>query len=230
MGTYKTVTYKTVTYGTIDVCYLDEIDGGGARFGQDYLTFLPQHLGKVDHIMEWCAGPGFIGFSLLAAGLCNKLTLVDVNPVAVAACRQTVARNGLDESVQVYESNCMDAVPRGVVFDLVVANPPHCPDTTPSPGGHTQLIYNDVEWRTHRKFYRQIADYLSENGRVILQEDASQSSADDFRGMIEESGLEFLGSFPCTWAQEHYPSRGTRLYPEYYYADSRLPKSRRESD
>lgn len=217
-------TYKTMTYGSTNVCYLDEIDGGGARFGQDYLTFLPQHLGTVDHIMEWCAGPGFIGFSLLAAGLCKKLTLVDVNPVAVAACRETVHRNGLDDRVRVYESDCMDGVPHGAVFDLVVANPPHCPDTTPSPGGHTQLIYNDVAWGVHRKFYRQIPEFLPNSGRVILQEDASQSTGEDFRAMIADAGLEFLGTFPCTWAQARYPSRGTTLYPEYYYVDSRLPK------
>lgn len=216
--------YKTVKYGKVDVCYLDELDGGGARFGQDYLDFIPRHLGNVGHVLEWCAGPGFIGFSLLAAGVCERLTLVDVNPVAVAACRETVARNRLEDAVRIYESDCMDAVPRGHAFDLVVGNPPHCPDTTPSPGGHTQLIYNDVGWQIHRKFYRQMPAYLADEGRIILQEDASQSSADEFRRMIEAAGLEFVGTSRCVWAQENYPSRGTRLYPEYYYVDSRAVK------
>ena len=215
--------YKTITYGSIDVCYLDEIDGGGARFGQDYISFIPDHLGKVDRLMEWCAGPGFIGFSMFANGLCDNLTLVDVNPVAVAACQETVRVNGLEDSVRVYHSGSLDVLPDGDVYDLVVANPPHCPDTTPSPGGHAQLLYNDVGWRTHRDFYRQVPKYLSGEGRVILQEDASQSSVDDFRKMIEDSGLELLGTHPCDWAKKHYPSQGTRMYPEYYYIESRLP-------
>lgn len=219
------VTYKTVVYGSIDVHYLDEIDGGGARFGQDYLHFIPGHLGKVERALEWCAGPGFIGFSLFAAGLCEQLTLIDVNPVAVAACRQTIRDNGLDDVVRVYHSDSMAALPQGDAYDLVVANPPHCPVATPSPGGHTQLIYNDVDWQTHRAFYRQIPEYLSDDGRVILQEDASQSSVDDFRGMIEDAGLELLGGFPCEWAKENYPPRGTTLYPEYYYVDSRLART-----
>jgi methylase of polypeptide subunit release factors len=218
-------TYKTITYGPIDVYYLDEIDGGGARFGQDYISFIPHHIGNVTRALEWCAGPGFIGFSLLAAGICKELTLIDVNPVAVAACRETVRNNGLDDVVRVYCSDSMDALPQGDAYDVVLANPPHCPDATPSPGGHTQLIYNDVEWRTHRDFYRQIPRYLSEEGQVILQEDASQSSVDDFREMIEDAGLELLGAFPCEWAKEHYPPRGTRLYPEYYYVASRLSKT-----
>lgn len=216
------MTYKTVTYGSVEVHYLDEIDGGGARFGQDYVHFLPAHTGKVEHVLEWCAGPGFIGFSLLAAGLCNKLTLIDVNPAAVAACDRTVRGNGLEDVVQVRHSDSLAALPEGVLYDLVVANPPHCPDPTPSPGGHTQLIYNDIGWQTHRNFYREVPRHLADDGRVILQEDASQSSADDFQPMIEEAGLRLTGAFPCEWAKEHYPPRGTRMYPEYYYVESRL--------
>jgi methylase of polypeptide subunit release factors len=209
--------YRRINYGPIAVHYLDEIDGGGARFGQDYLALIPERIGKAEHALEWCAGPGFIGFSLLAAGLCAKLTLIDVNPVATAACRETVRNNGLADRVSVYDSDCMDAVPPGEVYDLVVANPPHCSDTTPSPGGHTQLIYNDVGWRVHRKFYRQIPQYLSDHGRVILQEDASLSGDQDFRAMIEDSGLELLETFPCVWAKE------------YYYVESRLSETYRAS-
>jgi methylase of polypeptide subunit release factors len=221
--------YQIITYGSIDVYYLDEIDGGGARFGQDYVTFIPGHLGPVDSTLEWCAGPGFIGFSLLAAGICKKLTLLDVNPVAAAACQQTVLRNGLQEVVQICTADRVDALPQDNTYDLVVANPPHCPDDTPSPGGHNQLIYNDVGWTTHRAFYQQIPDYLAPDGRIILQEDASQSSVDDFRDMINAAGLELLGTFPCEWAKEHYPPRGTTLYPEYYYIESRLSPLRRAS-
>jgi methylase of polypeptide subunit release factors len=205
--------YKTITYGSINVSYLDELDGGGSWFGQDYLSFIPSRIGKIDHALEWCAGPAFIGFSLLAAGLCTRLTLVDVNPAATAACRDTVRRNGLSEVVQVYTSDCLDALQQGSLFDLVVANPPHCPDGTPHPRGYSQLIYNDVGWHTHRKFYQQIPPYLSEEGRIILQENAHLSSVDDFRVMIEDAGLELLGSFP-----------GVRT-KDYYYVDSRLPRT-----
>jgi len=203
-------TYNTVTYGSIDVSYLDELDGGGARFGQDYLSFIPGHVGKVGRAMEWCSGPGFIGFSMLAAGLCEELTLVDINPVAIAACQQTVRSNGLAGRVRVCHSDCMDALQPGDRYDLVVANPPHHPGVAASPGGHAQLLYNDLEWRIHRKFYREIPDHLSDAGRVILQEDAYLSNVDDFREMIEDAGLELVGAFPGVWARD------------YYYVESRL--------
>ncbi len=57
-------------------------------------------------------------------------------------------------------------------------------------------------------------EYLSGSGRVILREDASLSSADDFREMIENSGLEFVGAFPCGWDKDSC---------RYYYVESRLP-------
>lgn len=220
--------YQRKTYGGIDVFYSDDLDGGGARFGQDFLSFLPEHSGSVTHVLEWCAGPGFIGFSLLAAGLCKKLTLIDINPAAVAACQQTIARNNLGDRVWTAQSDCFDALDQGPTFNLVVANPPHCPTTTPSPGGHPALLYNDLDWRIHRKFYEQVPRYLAHGGRVILQEDESQSNGEHFKGMIEGAGLEYLGTHMCAWAEKKYPPQGTTLFPRYYYVCSRLPTAAQE--
>ena len=44
-------------------------------------------------VYEWCAGPAFIGFSLLGHGLAETLCLADINPEAVEACRRTIADN-----------------------------------------------------------------------------------------------------------------------------------------
>ena len=48
---------------------------------------------------EWCAGPRFIGFSLLGHGLCDTLCLADINPEAVSACERTIADNALTDRV-----------------------------------------------------------------------------------------------------------------------------------
>lgn len=205
--------YKTVTYGSIKVCYLDELDGGGARFGQDYLAHIRRLGAEPGRALEWCAGPAFIGFSLLAAGLCRDLTLVDINPIATAACRESVAINNLVSQVRVYDSDCFDGVPDGEKFDLIVANPPHCGTADDSPGGHASLLYNDVGWQVHRKFYTQAAAYLTTDTRIILQEDAELSCAEGFREMIESAGLELRGSSRCEWAGD------------YYYVESGLPAS-----
>src|SRR5579862_3880812 len=72
--------YYRVKYRDIVVSYLPELDGGGHTFGQQYLDVVRSKVGPVGHAFEYCAGPGFIGFSLLAHGLCDRLTLADVNP------------------------------------------------------------------------------------------------------------------------------------------------------
>ena len=63
---------------------------------------------------EFCAGPGFIGFMLLAAGICDTLVLGDVNPRAVAAARATLAESSnahLRRRVTVYHSDVLADIP-----------------------------------------------------------------------------------------------------------------------
>src|SRR3990167_7689424 len=112
--------YKTVSYNNIQVSYLPELDGGGPRFGQEFIRVVREKIRKVDHIFEFCAVPGFIGFSLLAHGLCNKLTLADINPEAVRACQDTIDKNKLANKVSVYLSDCLDTIPETEKWDLVV--------------------------------------------------------------------------------------------------------------
>src|SRR2546426_1421833 len=65
-----------------------DLDGGGVSFGQDYPRVLRGiGLGQCDRVFEFCAGPGYIGYSLLAHGFCKQLVLADVNPAAVQAAR-----------------------------------------------------------------------------------------------------------------------------------------------
>jgi len=70
---------KIVRYGKIRVRFLSYLEGGGRNFGQEFIRVVKEKFGKVEHVFEYCAGPGFIGFSLLARGLCKKLSLADVN-------------------------------------------------------------------------------------------------------------------------------------------------------
>jgi hypothetical protein len=69
--------------------YKLHLDSGGSTFGQDFIVYLRnRRMPKQARTFEWCAGPGFIGFSLLGLGLIETLCLADINPQAVAACRR----------------------------------------------------------------------------------------------------------------------------------------------
>ncbi|MBU1996589.1 MAG: hypothetical protein KKF78_05490, partial [Candidatus Omnitrophica bacterium] len=54
---------QTIKYKDICVYFMDYLNGGGSGFGQQYLRVLKERVGIVEHIYEFCAGPGFIGFS-----------------------------------------------------------------------------------------------------------------------------------------------------------------------
>ena len=203
--------YETIAYDSLVVCYTPALVGGGERYGQDYLAQVGRHMGPVERLFEWCAGPGFIGFALLAQGLCRSLCLADVNPAAVAACRETVRRNGIEDRVAVYQSDCLDAIPPTERWDLVVGNPPHSGTDRALPWGDP-LIYRDVGWALHRRFCAAVGRFLRPGADLLIQENGDLSSADVFRPMLAAGGLAFVGTLPCP------------VDPHIYYLWSRSPR------
>ena len=104
--------YREAASAGVRVSYKLHLDGGGSTFGQDFVPLLRRRgMPKVARAFEWCAGPGFIGFSLLAQGLCDTLCLADVNPEAIAACQRSIARNRLEAKVAVYLSDNLEGIP-----------------------------------------------------------------------------------------------------------------------
>jgi len=180
--------YRTATYAGLRVAYKNHLDGGGSTFGQAFAPVLRgRGMPKVQRAFEWCAGPGFIGFSLLANGLCETLCLADVNGEAVAACARTVRDNALEDRVAVYRSDNLKDIPPAEQWDLVVSNPPHFADTS-----FGQLRYHDPDWRVHRGFFGSVARHLKPGGVVVLQENNDGSTPDTFAPMIAEAGLRVV--------------------------------------
>jgi hypothetical protein len=179
--------WRSATFGGIRVSYKAHLDGGGSSFGQDFIPFLRgRGMPKVQRAFEWCAGPGFIGFSILGHGLCDGLCVADINPEAVAACRRTVAFNGIGCHVSVYQSDNLAAVPATEQWDLVVSNPPHFDESA------QDLRSSDSGWRIHREFFGAVGRFLRPGGVVILQENNAGSTVDDFRPLIEKAGLSIV--------------------------------------
>jgi hypothetical protein len=203
--------------GGIAVHFRQQFEGGGQSFGQAMLPYVERRFGRVPRLLEWCSGPGFIGFALLGRGLCEYLGLSDVNPGVVELCQTTIERNGLASRVSTYVSDCFDAMPPEPGWDLVVANPPHWlthaavradarsqadPDAAGGTGKvrraeRSPLIYLDPMWRTHRKFFAQLPSHLAEGGSAVLMEHSVGSSAEDFEDMIRDSGLTIVDVEPA---------------------------------
>jgi methylase of polypeptide subunit release factors len=173
--------YATKVFNGLPVFFTPELDGGGSGYGQDFVHFVRANFPRQRRVFEWCAGAGFIGFSLLAHDLCDTLCLADINPAAVEACRHTITENGLHERATVYQSDCLRRIPLEERWDLVVANPPHSgTDEMIREIKRPTIIYQDVGWRLHEEFFSTVGRFLAPESQLLIQENFKFSSVATF--------------------------------------------------
>jgi methylase of polypeptide subunit release factors len=197
----------------IQVHYDSWMDGGGTWFGQEYVNIIQHRYPDrtFDRCYEWCSGPGYIGFSILANKLCCNLTLSDrFESAIVDAVATTVRTNQLQHCVSAYVGNSLSVLPDYEQFDLVVANPPHyleCPGDD-----NYQRIAVDINWQAHQDFFAYIGQHLTDDGVILLQENqaGSLNGVEDFRPFIEGNNLKITDCFRST---QYYDSSGpTQIY------------------
>jgi 16S rRNA G966 N2-methylase RsmD len=182
------IPWKTATYAGLDVYYKEYIEVGGTTFGQNLIPFLKgRGMPKAQRAFEWCSGAGFVGFSALANGLCETVALADISNEAIKACRHTIAKNGLQQRAAAYVSDNLRDIPASEKWDLVLGNPPH----------HADEYFGDrrgfdEQWGIRRAFYRTVAPFLNPGAAIVVCENNRASSLADFRGMIDEGGLQVV--------------------------------------
>ena len=187
---------------TLKIATANALNGGGTGYAAQYVrllrtTFKGQ---RFKTCFEWCAGPGYIGFQLLAEGLVDRLVLADINPASVELVKKTIQLNSLANQVVVFESNNLDDIPhsqRGQ-WDIVVGNPPHFTermmtrlDEMYGKGGRLRGI--DSGWALHRRFYNDVGQFLTPAGFTAVLENALGSHASTFEAMLPPS-MQYRGT------------------------------------
>lgn len=185
----------------LDVYYTNETNGGGDFFAIEYMDVVREWYPNIDHAFEWCSGPGFIGYSLLASGLCRNISFNEMYTPALEMLEKTKAHSNYSKNIFIHAGSTLDDVPRSEQYDLVVGNPPHWKDDETASKSlrfdvskykHVQDILVDYDWKAHRSFYKNIKELLSDNGKILLQENSFGSSPDDFKTMIDDAGLKIF--------------------------------------
>lgn len=175
----------------IKVYYNRTLNGGGSIQGPCYASYAENKFGNVNHVYEWCSGPGYIGFELLGRNLCNELTLADIHKPAIDTINITIQENSLT-NVNVYHSNNLQSIDRHKKFDLIVGNPPHWQrkvDLLKWP----ERLYLDLDWQLHKNFYNDIHNFMHENSIISVIENAMTSDLSDWNIMIQNNkNLEFV--------------------------------------
>jgi 16S rRNA G966 N2-methylase RsmD len=206
--------HSVTEYHGLKLAWRQEFSGGGRGFGQSFIPVVEHLFGRVNRLLEFCAGPGYIGFALLARGLCEHLVLSDVNPRALDMARETVRLNGLEEQVTIYESDGLKDIPASERWDLVISNPPHYPSQV---GKAPSLILEDPDWRLHREFFARVGDFLAPGASVLFLENSEGAAPEEFVAMIEEGGLSYVRTVWYTGpvaAAHHYFLWAKQSLPE----------------
>ena len=194
-----------------DIFYTPETNGGGDHFFSEYLDLVNQYYGKVHHIMEWCSGPGFIGYGMMACNICDRLTLLDKFEPAITVAKKT-AENSF---IKIIDMSDTEKVYHRRVFPLVVGNPPHFENKedaikalsgmgSPVFNDHLSEILLDSNWDAHRDMFNQLSTRLSDGGRICLQLHSGGSNVDTFKPMVEEAGLRITAKIESIQYQDIY--------------------------
>ena len=183
--------------GTIVSC--EQVnDGGGSTQYADFIDFFK---GKGDDLLtyknclEWCSGPGFIGYSLLDAEVCQHVTFMDIHEPAIEDARTNAIFNNLTDRTSFHTIDAIHKLPTDLKFDLVVGNPPHA-QTNEWKDNHESLarMIVDLDWKIHKEFFAHITDYLLPGAEVILSETHQHPIHYE---LAEKAGLSFEGYKPA---------------------------------
>lgn len=211
----------------LDIFYTNETNGGGNGLGVDYFNVVnelyPDRI--FEHALEWCSGPGFIGYAMLATGICRKLSLNDLYQPALDMAEITKVKNTkYTGAVSIYQGSSISVIPETEKFDLVLANPPHFPSRQAACNGlnlsidfrtpHVEELLVDTNWNAHTDFYNNIKKRLTDDGVILIQENqvGSINRSKDFKHIIENAGLKIIKEFSSL---EHYfpqPGSGMQIY------------------
>ena len=76
----------------VDIYFTNSTNGGGLHRQEFFVHALKQFYPNqvFDHCLDWCAGVGFIGLSILANNNCRQLTCIEQYQPAVDICRYSV--------------------------------------------------------------------------------------------------------------------------------------------
>ena len=200
----------------LKVHYETSLDGSGSWFARSYVDWIRKSdRPHYKRCFEWCAGPAFIGFSLLHGGVVDELVLADINPEVRPWIEKTRESNNLEFTY--YESDNFKQVPEHEKFDLVVGNSPSYVGINPENPQYEKMKNdiraNDQGWRIHEEFYLNVRKHLNPGADLLISEveplktevylrstgtetpyDVRPTEAlSEWKKMIEKGGLEYVG-------------------------------------
>jgi len=161
--------------------------------------FAPWLAGEPSKILDLCCGSGCIGIACAYAFEQAEVCLADISSEALQVAEQNIALHELQERVHCVQSDGFDGL-SGQRFDLIVCNPPYvdAEDLASMPPEYLHeprlaLAAGEDGLDLVRRILAEAADYLTEQGTLIVEVGNSQRHVEALYPDIDFTWLEFAG-------------------------------------
>jgi hypothetical protein len=200
------------------------MDGGGSTHYRDFLSIVERKgNSRYTKALEWCAGPGFIGYALLGNKVCDQLVLMDKYAPAIDSCIETATANNLTDKVTTYVIDAIGKLPDTEKFDLVLGNPPHMWDrdiflneTKKRWDANGQILDQDnidlLErllldhgQNIHKEFFKNIVNYLLPNADLFISEPGNTQLMPEIVQYAISNGFTLMSEEPMPTMQDNAP-------------------------
>jgi hypothetical protein len=184
------LSHKVVCQG-IEINYHPRMECGGIQRAPMFIDALsliaPDRI--FNHCLEWCSGPGFIGFSLLGKGLCKKLDLADIWKPSLLAAK------GVNKShdVTTWHIRRLSDIQPPQKYDLIVGNPPWYPGNLLT----NNRLTCDPELTILKNFLLDAKNYLAPKGIIVLVEGQLYTGPQDILNVLNDTGLQLTQILTC---------------------------------
>jgi len=213
MNNYDPLEIVQIDLGGYKISTSGQLDGYGYKHINDILDSFRNLIkddclaGKVfTNGMEWCSGPGYIGFMMMRYGMIHNCVFTDIHEPLSDVVNKSISDNMLlikPRKVEFIPSNNFSNIPKQK-FDIIFGNPPHfsfADDWKPENQEEFDLYdddrkHQDKDWKIHQDFFSNVSEYLEEDGCILLMENMKGSNLGTFNSMITENNLKVTQAFP----------------------------------
>jgi len=216
--------YSYVTSGQREIVidFMGSLNGGGtwesSRFIKTLQKYFPnKHFNKC---LEWCSGPGFIGFELLSNNICSELSFMDIYKPALDNISETIKNNQLADSIAIHNVDRISALPE-MKYDLIVGNPPwHKKVPNRFLREDDDFIRRNVDENLaiHSEFFNNVGNYLVRGGTIIVSALDNRYDDPSHIGVSIHDFYKLAKDTPLKLIDTYYPDKDfSKGYSSTYY-------------
>jgi hypothetical protein len=195
--------------------HAESMHGGGLTIGQNFprvIRYLYPNR-QFENGLEWCSGPGYIGYRLLSDGICKNLALQEAYPPALVAAGKTksLVPTRCQGQVNLIHASRIQDVVTDSKFDLIVGNPPFSRTMSHNIVDYKAdlpnnfRLHTDFDWKCHREFFRNVKNILADDGVILVTGMTAVSSIYEWLDDIKAGGLQVVRTLQeKRWSEIYY--------------------------